>query len=100
MENNLKDKEFSMSIREELQSIEKIIKDIEQYSNNDIWFPGKQIQVSTEIDAVDKTLNQLVVGHTKKDCFLSEKETEIVENLLKLKRLNNIKYNLPSSPFA
>lgn len=87
-----------MSIEEEITMIETMIEDIETYVRTGVWHPDRQVQIAKEITEVDKNLNQLMVGHSIKADVLSDEQVKIVSNLLK--RFNESKDKLPSSPFA
>lgn len=85
-----------MSIEEEIQIVEELVKDIEIYVETGVWNPERQIQVAAEIVKADKDLRQLMMGHSMKIDILSEEQVSLVSNLLK--RLTESKDKLPSPP--
>ena len=87
-----------MSIEDEIQEVEEIVSDVEEYVNLGIWDPDRQSQVAREIVGADKTLDQLKMGHTMKIDVLSEEQVQLVGVLLK--RLGDVKDGLPSPPWS
>ncbi len=78
-----------MSTEDEIEAVERLIGNVEEYIEEEVWHPAKQEQMARETVEADKVLHQLMDGHTFKIDLLSEVQIKRISDLLK--RLRDIK---------
>ena len=87
-----------MSIEEEIQRVEQTVADVELYVQAGLWNPDRSFQLAGETVEADKSLAQLMFGHSESIDILSPEQVALVSDLRR--RLSQCKDKLPSPPWS
>jgi len=85
-----------MTIEQDIQRLEGLVKRIEDYINQGIWNSDQQKEIQFDIDEANTTFDRIITAYINISERPSFEQASLVSNLQE--RLHHFKHNLPSPP--
>ena len=83
-----------MTIEQDIQQLEDLVKHIEEYINQGVWNSDQQKKILSEIDEADTTFDRIITEYINISERPSLEQARLVSDLQE--RLHHAKHSLPS----